>query len=115
MNKEKTSAMNQSKLGIFCPLDAAVNLSFMLGQSLAHRLFMLGRLAFPKSLGILGEGGRGEGDPNINKFALTPLDPHPNWGCATGAEKASCGETVVQKGVFGESVSSLHPQGLQVF
>ena len=28
-------------------------------------------------------------------------------GCAKGAEKASCGETVVQKGVFGESVSSL--------
>ena len=26
---------------------------------------------------------------------------------AKGAEKASCGETVVQKGVFGESVSSL--------
>ena len=28
---------------------------------------------------------------------------------AKGAEKASCGETVVQKGVFGESVSSLPP------
>ena len=26
---------------------------------------------------------------------------------AKGVEKASCGETVVQKGVFGESVSSL--------
>ena len=26
-----------------------------------------------------------------------------------GAEKVSCGETVVQKGVFGESVSSLPP------
>ena len=26
---------------------------------------------------------------------------------AKGAAKASCGETVVQKGVFGESVSSL--------
>ena len=30
-------------------------------------------------------------------------------GCAKGAAKASCGETVVQKGVFGESVSSLPP------
>ena len=30
-------------------------------------------------------------------------------GCAKGAEKASCGETAVQKGVFGESVSSLPP------
>ena len=29
--------------------------------------------------------------------------------CAKGAAKASCGETVVQKGVFGESVSSLPP------
>ena len=28
---------------------------------------------------------------------------------AKGAAKASCGETVVQKGVFGESVSSLPP------
>ena len=28
---------------------------------------------------------------------------------ANGAAKASCGETVVQKGVFGESVSSLPP------
>ena len=31
------------------------------------------------------------------------------WGRAKGAEKALCGETVVQKGVFGESVSSLPP------
>ena len=30
-------------------------------------------------------------------------------GCAKGAEKASCGETDVQKGVFGDSVSSLLP------
>ena len=29
------------------------------------------------------------------------------WGRAKGAAKGSCGETVVQKGVFGESVSSL--------
>ena len=28
---------------------------------------------------------------------------------AKGAAKASCGETVVRKGVFGESVSSLPP------
>ena len=31
------------------------------------------------------------------------------WKCAKGAAKASCGETVVQKGVFGESVSTLPP------
>ena len=31
---------------------------------------------------------------------------------AKRAEKASCGETVVQKGIFGESVSSLPPSGL---
>ena len=31
------------------------------------------------------------------------------WGRANGAAKGSCGETVVQKGVFGESVSSLLP------
>ena len=31
-----------------------------------------------------------------------------------GAAKASCRETVVQKGVFGESVSSLPPQGLSL-
>ena len=30
-------------------------------------------------------------------------------GCAKGAAKGSCGETVVQKGVFGESVSSPLP------
>ena len=30
-----------------------------------------------------------------------------------GAAKGSCGETVVQKGVFGESVSSLLPEGFQ--
>ena len=35
------------------------------------------------------------------------------WGRAKGAAKASCGETVVQKGVFGESVSSLPPQGFE--
>ena len=33
------------------------------------------------------------------------------WECAKGAAKASCGETVVQKCVFGESVSTLPPQG----
>ena len=32
-----------------------------------------------------------------------------DMGCAKGAEEASCGETVVQKGAFGESVSSLPP------
>ena len=31
---------------------------------------------------------------------------------AKGAEKASCGETVIQEGVFGESVSFLPPEGL---
>ena len=30
---------------------------------------------------------------------------------AKGAEKGLLGETVVQKGVFGESVSSLPPEG----
>ena len=39
---------------------------------------------------------------------------HPFVRARHGAEKASCGETVVQKGVFGESVSSLRPQGLLV-
>ena len=32
--------------------------------------------------------------------------------CAKGAEKAWCGETVVQKSIFEESVSSLPPLGL---
>ena len=36
------------------------------------------------------------------------LRPLGSESVSTGAEKASCGETVVQKGVFGESVSSLH-------
>ena len=36
-------------------------------------------------------------------------------GCAKETEKASCRETVVQKGVFEESVSSLPPLGFQVF
>ena len=31
------------------------------------------------------------------------------WVGAEGAEKASCGKTVVRKGVFGESGSSLPP------
>ena len=36
-----------------------------------------------------------------------------HWGRAKRPAKASCGETVVQKGVFGESVSSLPPYGFQ--
>ena len=32
-----------------------------------------------------------------------------NWERTKGAAKASCAETVVQKGVFGESVSTLPP------
>ena len=34
-----------------------------------------------------------------------------NSDLAKGAEKVSCRATVVQKGVFGESVSSLPPEG----
>ena len=40
------------------------------------------------------------------KELLNP-DSLPKSERAKGAAKASCGETVVQKGVFGESVSSL--------
>ena len=36
-------------------------------------------------------------------IAIAPHD-HLRWGRAKGAAKASCAETVVQKGVFGESV-----------
>ena len=43
-------------------------------------------------------------------FAKTTSNKNwPLWGHAKGAAKASCGETVVQKGVFGESVSCLPP------
>ena len=31
------------------------------------------------------------------------------WGLAKGAEKASCGQTVVQKGAVAECISSLPP------
>ena len=49
-------------------------------------------------------------DSNRNpKFRLIRCDVFTMLGCAKGAAKASCGETVVQKGVFGESVSSLPP------
>ena len=41
--------------------------------------------------------------------ARFPLRRKRFSGRAKGAAKGSCGETVVQKGVFGESVSSLHP------
>ena len=37
------------------------------------------------------------------------VQTNENSGRAKGAAKGSCGETVVQKGVFGESVSSLPP------
>ena len=61
---------------------------------------------------------RGTWDP---KYRMHENTNSPNfehvWGRgarrAKGAAKASCGETVVQKGVFGESVSSLPPQGFQ--
>ena len=41
------------------------------------------------------------------------FESQQKWGRAKGAAKASCGETVVQKDVFGESVSSLPPSGFQ--
>ena len=46
-----------------------------------------------------------------NYFCLAMLFPKSSLksGRTKGAAKASCGETVVQKGVFGESVSSLPP------
>ena len=43
--------------------------------------------------------------PSVIGPTLCPI----NSECAKGAEKASCGEMVVQKGAFGESVSSLPP------
>ena len=47
-----------------------------------------------------------------NTVWKTPFGTLRFLGCAKGAEKVSCGETVVQKGGFGESVSSLPPWGL---
>ena len=47
--------------------------------------------------------GKQAGTPRLSGSSLN------EWGHAKGAEKASCGETFVQKGVFGESVSSLPP------
>ena len=47
---------------------------------------------------------------NVSKSALICL----NSERAKGAEKASCRETVVQKSVFGESVSSLPPYEAQI-
>ena len=44
---------------------------------------------------------------------LRPSTSQESSGHAKGAGKGSCGETVVQKGVFGESVSSLPPQVFQ--
>ena len=45
----------------------------------------------------------------IFKVVILKTSKMLSWGCAKGAAKASCGETVVQKSVFGESVSSLPP------
>ena len=45
------------------------------------------------------------------RVVASRLEP-PFLECVKGAEKASCGETVVQKGVFGESVSCLPPCSL---
>ena len=53
----------------------------------------------------------------LSSFVPQKSEPHPKFSKSTailserakGAAKASCGETVVQKGVFGESVSSLPP------
>ena len=50
-------------------------------------------------------------DENLGNLGCKPKFPQNLclWGGAKGAAKASCGETVVQKGVFGESVSTLPP------
>ena len=45
----------------------------------------------------------------LYRDALAEVFRERESGCAKGAAKGSCGETVVQKGVFGESVSSLLP------
>ena len=44
-----------------------------------------------------------------NDAKNTLISHRQNSECAKGAANASCGETVVQKGVFGESVSTLPP------
>ena len=64
--------------------------------------------------GCLGEGRLGlSGEVWEFRFLPSfPSFPRENWGCAKGAEKASCGETVVQKGVL-ESPFLLFP--LKVF
>ena len=47
--------------------------------------------------------------PSVHLLFFLHLSRVRTWGCAKGAEKASCGETVAQTCVFGESVSSLLP------
>ena len=49
------------------------------------------------------------GVPQIEQVLGGDLCLRAISGRAKGAAKGSCGETVVQKGVFGESVSSLLP------
>ena len=54
-----------------------------------------------------------EGSRAISKTRAKPrYAPNSGETLSGGAATASCGETVVQKGVFGESVSSLPPEGL---
>ena len=45
----------------------------------------------------------------VHSFFTCPVNRQAKSGRAKGVAKGSCGETVVQKGVFGESVSSLPP------
>ena len=56
-----------------------------------------------------------EGPSAFPRIGFESLISRLSWGHAKGAAKAFCGETVVQKGVFGESVSSLPPQGFMCF
>ena len=55
------------------------------------------------------EGGRRGGGESLGGRNRSGVAVIVVWGRAKGAAKASCGETVLQKGVFGESVSTLPP------
>ena len=76
----------------------------------------LGRFGYQAGKNVHDHDHRAGETDRRNGFAVERVSVLSNCplilvtsGCAKGAAKGSCGETVVQKGIFGESVSSLPP------
>ena len=98
-----------SFLSFFCPLLSFLSFFVLFGPFLSF----LGLSRFFRSSPMFFGDFPDMSFSSFSAYQSTCKEHSQKRGRAKGAAKASCRETVVQNGVFGESVSTLPPEGFQ--